>query len=78
MQPDSSAVSSLASDPIALVKLIAAIVGILVGLVGVIATYLTKIRPWLHTKRDRRSLKKRFGAELYTAGVIQNFNPILH
>ena len=72
MQPDSSAVSSLASDPIALVKLIAAIVGILVGLVGVIATYLTKIKPWLQTKRDRRSLKKRFGAELYTAGVIQN------
>ncbi len=71
MPPDTTAVSSILADPNPL-TIIATIVGIIAGLVAITVGYITKINPWLQNKRDRRSLKKRFGAELYPIGVIEN------
>jgi len=71
MPADSSFFSTILSDPEQLVKFIGGIIGILGGLVAIGGTYFTKFLPWWRTKRDRRSLKKRFGAELYPEGVIE-------
>ncbi|MCH8127478.1 hypothetical protein IIC38_16195, partial [candidate division KSB1 bacterium] len=71
MPPDTTAVSSFLANPNPL-TIIATIVGIIAGLVAITVGYITKIHPWLQNKRDRRSLKKRFGAELYPIGVIEN------
>ncbi len=72
MPPDSSAVSTILSNPLELIKLILAIVGILGGLVTITVAFIKTILPWWRTKRDRRSLKIRFGAELYPIGAIEN------
>ena len=41
------------------------------GIIGLLTLFLTKFIPWCRTKRNNRSLAKRFGAELYPRGVIE-------
>ncbi|NUO83113.1 DUF1566 domain-containing protein [candidate division KSB1 bacterium] len=69
--PDSTSFSSFLSDPIELVKFIGGIVSIIGGLVAIGVVFFTKALPWWRTRRDRRSLEKRFGAELYHKAVIE-------
>lgn len=69
--PDSTSVSSFLSDPVELVKFIGGIVGIIGTLTAIVVVFFTKFLPWWRTRRDRRSLEKRFGAELYLKAVIE-------
>jgi hypothetical protein len=62
MQPDSTQVQNLLSDPLKLVQLIGGLFGIISGLYVTI----TKVYPWWRTWRDWRSFRKRQGAEIYT------------
>jgi len=50
---------------------IGTVIGILGGLAGLAMAFFTKVLPWWRTKRDRRSLEKHFGADLYSAGIIE-------
>ncbi len=51
--------------------LVGAAIGILGGFAGLATAFFTKVLPWWRTKRDRRSLEKHFGADLYSAGIIE-------
>jgi hypothetical protein len=62
MPTDSTQVLNVLSDP---EKLIGIIVG-LFTIIGGLYAAITKVLPWWRTWRDRRSLRKRLGAELYT------------
>jgi hypothetical protein len=55
-------VLNILSDPVKLIEIIGGIFAIIGGLYAAGAT----VMPWWRTWRDRRSLRKRLGAELYT------------
>lgn len=44
---------------------------IITGIVSLAVIFFTQVLPWLKKKRDQVSLEKRFGAELYSKGVIE-------
>ena len=63
MPPDlTSFFSSIMNDPQALLELI----GVILAIIGLLLAISPKIYRWLRNYLDRRSLKKRLGAELYT------------
>ncbi len=68
MSPDST--STLTSFKEWL-PLLGTAIGIIGGLAGLATAFFTKVLPWWRTKRDRRSLEKHFGADLYPAAIIE-------
>lgn len=71
MLPDSTLVTSNLSTFTDWVKLIGAIIPILGGVASITVLFFTRFLPWYRAKRNSRSLKKRFGADLYPAGAIE-------
>jgi len=71
MPPDSTLVNSNLSIITEWIKLIGGIVGILGGLVGIVVVFCSKVVPYYKRKLSNRSLEKRFGADLYPKGVIE-------
>jgi len=72
MPTDSTAFSPLLSDPVELIKFIGALISILAALVAILIGVMTKLWPLWKVRRDRRSLDKRFGAQLYPKAAIEN------
>jgi hypothetical protein len=62
MQPDSTFFDTIFHDPGNLIELIA----LVVATISLLITVIPKTYRWWRNYRDRRSLKKRLGAELYT------------
>ncbi len=62
MPSDSTFVLDILSDPLKLIEALSWVVTIL----GVPYVLITKLLPWWKTWRDRRRLRSRLGAELYT------------
>jgi hypothetical protein len=61
MQPDSTSfISSVLHDPQALLELI----GVILAVIALLIAIVPKICRWLRNYLDRRSLKRRLGAEL--------------
>jgi hypothetical protein len=56
------------SDPLKFWVQIAAIIGAIIA----VLTFLIKATPWIKTKMDRRSIKRRVGAESYSANSLKN------
>src|SRR3990172_8692445 len=72
MPPDSTSVSTILSNPTQLITLIVAILTGLGALVGIVVAFIQTFLPIWRRSRERRSLKKRFGAELNFIGAIEN------
>lgn len=70
MPPDST-VAITSSSPSEILALLANAFALLGGLAALAAAYFTQFLPWWRTRRDRRSLKQRVGAELYPEAVIE-------
>jgi len=73
MQPDSTTISAILTDPLKLVQIIGGIVAIIAGLVAIIAGILGLIRRlkrWCQIRREQRRLLHRPGAEFYTPEEI--------
>ena len=47
------------------------IIAILVGMTTLATAFFTNVLPWWRTKRDRVSLEKHFGSDLYPAAIIE-------
>ncbi|UCE08372.1 MAG: hypothetical protein JSW07_10280, partial [bacterium] len=72
MIPDTTAISAELTDPIRLITFIGGILGGIFAIIFGLFTVIPKIKQWWTTNRDRQSLRKRLGAELYTAEDIKN------
>ncbi|NOY60146.1 MAG: hypothetical protein GXO75_14620, partial [Calditrichaeota bacterium] len=68
--PDSTAVSIINPTLLEWVKLIGGIGVALAGFTSVLVVFFTQFLPWYRDRRNKRSLQKRVGAELYDAGVL--------
>ena len=71
MAADSTSISFQMVTLLEWIKLIGGIVGIVGGLTTISVVFFTRFLPWYRTKKDNRSLEKRFGADLYPIGVIE-------
>ncbi|HEX9972823.1 MAG TPA: hypothetical protein VGD14_12190, partial [bacterium] len=70
MSPDSTFITNDLKDWIDLIDKLVKIIGG-GGLIGLLVLFLTKFLPWYRIRKDNRSLEKRFGADLYPKGVIE-------